>query len=212
MIKAVVFDIDGTLTPNISWTVFTNKLGASVDKHLRIYQDFKEDKLTYEKSKEHLLKLWKETGNAHRSYIENLFEKWTIRKEAKNVIKYLKSKGYVICLITGSIDLYAKIIAKRLEIKYFYSNTMLVWDRNSNLIDFHYHRDQGKKKLEQFLDFCQKLKLDPQNCLTVGDDDNDIQLFKYTGKGIAVKSETSYKLEKYAWKKIDNLLEIKDII
>lgn len=126
MIKAVVFDIDGTLTPDISWTTLTNKLGASADKHLRIYQDLKENKLTYEKSKERLLKLWKETGNAHRSYIKNLFEKWTIRNEAKNIVKYLKSKGFIICLITGSLDLYAKIIAKRLGIKYFYSNTTLV--------------------------------------------------------------------------------------
>lgn len=36
--KAIIFDIDGTLTPQNSWTAFTADMGASVEDHLSIYR------------------------------------------------------------------------------------------------------------------------------------------------------------------------------
>lgn len=210
--EAVVFDIDGTLTPEISWTALTRDIGATVDHHISIYQDFMDQKTTYEESKEKLLKLWQETGNANKQFLIRLFEQWPIRDEAVEIINHLKSKECTICLITGSMDLYAEVMARRLGVDFYFANTELVWDGEGNLIDFHYHRDQAKKKLEQFLQFCRINNIDPKKCLIIGDDDNDIELFVLTGKGIAVKSPTSDKLEELAWKKVNNVSDIKEII
>jgi FMN phosphatase YigB (HAD superfamily) len=53
--KAVVFDIDGTLSPEISWLALTRDLGASVEQHIQIYQDYKEGRIDYEASKDQLI-------------------------------------------------------------------------------------------------------------------------------------------------------------
>jgi len=210
--KAVVFDIDGTLTPQISWLTITEKLQASVDKHDFIYKEFKKNKILYKKAKEKLINLWRETGKANKDFFTKIFKEMPLKKEAKEIIDYFKLKGILVCLITGSVDLYAEIIANRLNVKNYYSNTQLIWDKKGELIDFNYDRNQGEKKLKQFKDFCLRYDLNHKDILIVGDDENDINLFKYTNHGIAVKSPSSHKLEQYAWKTVVNLSELKKLV
>jgi len=211
-IKAITFDIDTTLTYENSWTTITKELNASVNTHNFIYKELKESRTSYKQAKEKLLNLWKATGNDNKDFFIKIFEKIPLKKDAQEVVTYLKSKGIIICLITGSVDLYAKTIVQRLEVDNYFANTELIWGKNDKLVDFHYDIDQSQKKVKQFLIFCSQQKINPNNCYIVGDDENDIDLFKFTKKGIVVKSENSHKLENYAWKKIDNLLEIKDIL
>lgn len=47
MIKAVIFDIDGTLTERDSWTRLTDDLGGSADEHLYIFKDFLGGRTSY---------------------------------------------------------------------------------------------------------------------------------------------------------------------
>lgn len=211
-LKAVIFDIDGTLTPDVSWTALTRDLGTSVEKHLEIFHGHRDGKITHETSKRELLKLWQETGNANKAFFQKLFMEWPLKDGAGELIDYLKSKGYLICLITGAADLYAEVIAKRLGIKDFFSNSQFIWDDNGKLKDFHYDIKQDKKKLEQFLKFCREQSLDPRDCAVVGDSHNDTELFSATGNGIAVNSKNSHHLEKIAWKIISNLNEIKELL
>ena len=61
--------------------------------------------------------------------------------------------------------------------------------------------------------FCKKYKLNPEECVAVGDGDNDIGLFNLTGNGILVdNSKVSEELKKSAWKTVSNLDEIKDLL
>ena len=59
--------------------------------------------------------------------------------------------------------------------------------------------------------FCKIQNIKSENCVAVGDDENNIKLFKIM-KGIAVKSIHSEPLEEIAWKTINNLLELKKIL
>ncbi len=211
MIKAVIFDIDGTLSAKNSWTSLTKDLGGSVDEHLRIFKDFLEERANYKDSKEKLLKVWQKTGNANRQTFQEIFEKWPLREEAQEVVDFLKDKGLITCIITGSMDLYAEVIAKRLGIPFYYANTELIWDEESNLADYHYFRDQAGKKLEQFNQLCQEQNLSLKECIIVGDDENDIELFKIA-RGIAFKSPDSKNIEPIAWKIITNLSELKAVL
>lgn len=211
-IKAITFDIDTTLTYGTSWTIITKELGASVKTHEFIYKELKENKISYQQTKEQLLNLWKATGNNNKDFFTKIFNNISLKKGAQEIITYLKSKGVIICLITGSVDLYAETIAKRLGIDNYFANTELVWDKNNKLIDFHYDINQSTKKLKQFKHFISQQKININDCYVVGDDENDIDLFKYTKKGIAIKSEKIDKLKPYAWKVINNLFEIKKLI
>lgn len=212
MVKAVIFDIDGTLTPEISWTKLTLELGASVPDHLQIYENFKLGKLTYEESKKTLIALWQSSGPVTKGRLARMFESWTLNEGAIPLFRYLKSRGYKTCLITGSFDLYAEVIAKRLGADFWYANTKLAFNAQDKLTDFVYERDAGKKKLSQFLQFCGEQHLEPQECIVVGDDSNDTELFKLTGRGVAIQSPTSHTLEGVAWRKIKELAGLKEIL
>ncbi len=182
--KAIIFDIDGTLTPQTSWIAFTRDCGASVDEHLAIYHDTVDGKIGLDESKSKLLKMWQATGKTSKDHVKKMFANWPIRPEAKLVVDQFKSQGLLICLITGSVGIYAQHIAQELGIANYYANAELYFDNNKQLIDFHYTTDQANVKLAHLNDFCVKNNLQLQDCIPVGDSNNDIEIFRQTGNGV----------------------------
>jgi phosphoserine phosphatase len=210
--KAIIFDIDGTLSPEISWLALTRDLGASVDEHLRIYADLKQGKIDYTESKRQLIDLWRATGNANKPFFQKLFENWPLDPFAKQIVQQAQTK-HKVCLITGSMNLYAQIVANKLGVKDWYANTTLHWDENDELDDMDYELKQAEKKLEQFQQFCQAQNIQPEECIVVGDGENDIELFKLSGKGVLITTpETGGEHKKQAWKIANNLGELKQIL
>lgn len=118
-IKAVVFDIDGTLSPDISWTKLTLQLGHSVPHHVEIYKKFKSGKLEYNEAKKAMLSLWTASGPLDKSRLEEMFRSWVLKDDAVPIFQYLKSKNYITCLITGSMDLFAQVIAQRVGVDFW---------------------------------------------------------------------------------------------
>ncbi len=210
--EAVVFDIDGTLTEEISWTALTRDLGGSVEDHMAIFNALREGRIDYLTSKLQLIDLWRATGNANKAFMEHLFANWPIRPEAPDLVRWLVEEGYTLGLITGSLDLYANSVAGQLGIENYYANTELVFDTDGNLVDFHYELDQAKKKLEQFQMFCGSKDIAAKDCVVVGDGDNDLELFRKTGHGVLVGDAPSQDLIEVAWKRIDSLGEIKVLL
>jgi len=94
----------------------------------------------------------------------------------------------------------------------WYANSTLTWNNDGNLADMAYEPRAGEKKLKQFLEFCSRNSLEAEECATVGDDANDVELFKATGQGILVESPTSLALKDAAWKKVRTLAEVQGIL
>lgn len=157
MIKAIILDIDGTLTNNISWLKITELLGASVQEHERIFSQLTSSQLTYAESKQQLVNLWTSTGNANKDFLTEVFNNWSLKDGAHDLIRYFNEANIPTVLITGSVDLFAERIASILGVGYFYANTDLVWDNDGNLIDFNYERNQASKKVKQFNEFIDKI-------------------------------------------------------
>ena len=212
-IKAVIFDIDDTLTQKNSWAEVAVGMGATHAEDLEIYYMHKEGKLTDREADDKILAMWKRKGLGTKENFEKIFNAIPLRDDALDLIQYFKQKKIIVCLITGSMDMYAKIIAEKVQADAFYFNADLHWDEGGKIIDFDYKVNQGALKLTQFQDFCQKNNLKSEECVVVGDSENDHLLFLETKKGIAVRTKVEDKtLEQIAWKVIDNLSEIKDII
>ena len=210
-IKAIIFDIDGTLTSNISWLELTKGLGASTEKHSEMFEKYLKDEISYKKAKEDLIKLWQKTGNANRKYMIKMFNSWKLKEDAHEVTSYLK-KNYQIILISGSLDLYVKTVADKLGVDTWYANSKIDWDKNSNLIDFHYFRDQAQKKLDQFEHYKNMNKMRNEDFAVVGDGDNDQLLFKKIKMSVLIKKEKPHpELEPFAYAIIENLSELKTI-
>ena len=213
-IKAIIFDIDGTLTPQISWTAFTRDIGGSVAKHLAIYQDHLNGSIGLDDSKRQLLELWQATGNAKLSHIEKMFDAWPVRPEAIEVIDELKRRGYLICLMTGSIGIYARHIADKLNVEHYFANAELYFDNDGNMIDFHYTTDQADVKLAHLTEFCALHKLQITECMPIGDSNNDIEIFKRSGNGVLLddSSEVTNELRAASKNTIKSLTELLDIL
>lgn len=212
MPKAIIFDIDGTLSPEVSWLALTRDIGASVDEHIRIYEDYKAACITYEESKQQLIGLWRATGNANKVFFQKLFESWPLVPSAKQIVETARPH-HVLCLITGSMDIYAEIVARKLGIEHWYANTILHWNEQEELIDMDYELKQAGQKLEHFTEFYKSQNLTPKDCIVVGDGENDLELFKLSGKGVLILGdEKAEEYRRYAWKVVANLRELEDIL
>ncbi len=210
--EAVVLDIDGTLSPEVSWYALTQGLGASAIQHKVIYDAYRNSEITYEDSKRQLIGLWQATGNANKTYMERLFETWDFYPGVAQAVEGIQQDGYETCIITGSFDIWAKAVAERLKVKHWFANTETVWDEHGNLVDMHYEIQQGKKKLEQLEAFCSGMGIKPEQCLAVGDSENDIDLFVRTGHGVAVGETIDEALAQTAWKTVKTFPEIKGML
>lgn len=184
--KAIIFDIDGTLTEEHSWTALTRDLGASVEDHLKIYDDMRAGLIDLAIAEVQLCDLWHATGRATKETIINFFESWPLRPDAMDVVAELKTRGYTICLITGFADIYAEYIAEQLGVVDYYANTVMTFDDLGQLSSFSYKPNQAEVKLQQLQDFCHKQLVSIADCVAVGNGENDVELFKATQNGILI--------------------------
>lgn len=210
-IKLVCFDIDETLVDGNSWLILTEGLGCSTQKHLDIYTRAKKKTISFAEAERALTKMYQDSGKANHDFIKNIFSKIKPRKYAKEVIDYLRNKGYKVYLITGGLDVYAESIAKKLNADGFYANSTLEFDGDGLLKKIHYRDNQGQIKVEQAKELIEKLGINIDEVAFIGDSDNDVEIFKETQHGIAVHCEHK-DLKKAAWKTAEKLKDIKNIL
>ncbi len=210
-IRVVIFDVDGVLFDGNSWLALTEGLGCSVEDHAELYKQAAAGELDWHQAERNLVAMYQASGNATKDFITNLCASHQLRPEARILVEYLKSKGYILCLISGSFDINIEATAKQLGIEHWYANAAMVFDQTGNLEKIIYHGDQNQVKVNQLREFCQKIGIDPTKCAFVGDSDNDIGAFQATGHGVAVHCDDEY-LKGIAWRECKTLTEIKDIL
>jgi len=209
--KLICFDVDGTLVDGTSWLLLTEGLGCSLQEHLDIFHRAKRGEISFVKGEKLLTKMYQDSGNATKSFIRELFSKIEPRKEARSLFGHLKKKGFIIYLISGAIDIFVGEIANKLEVDGFYANSRLDFNNSGLLTKIHYRDNQGEVKVEQLKKLNNKLGINMNQVVFVGDSENDIEVFKVTGKGIAVHCFNE-DLKKVAWKSANSLSGIKNLL
>ena len=209
-IKLICFDVDGTLVDGNSWMILTEGLGCSLLQHQNIFQKAKRGEISFDEGERRLVKMYRNSKKANRSYIEKIFKQIKLRPYAKHLISYL-NKNYIIYLISGAIDIYVQAIANKLDVNGFYANSKLEFDRNNILKKIHYQDKQGELKVKQLKDLLKSLKLTVEQTVFIGDSWNDVEVFKFIGKGIAVHCSDA-ELKKVTWKEVATLKQIQDIL
>lgn len=208
-IKAIIFDIDGTLTSESSWNSITPALGASLEMHLDLYGRFKKGEISDHEVVETMTKEFKKSGKANKENILNVFENVPIRDGVEEIVPYLKEK-YHVMMITGAMDAYAEIISRKTGIEDYAWNTKIHWDEDGYLDRFEYYSGQEELKLKQLKEYCEEKGIAVEQCAAVGDSWNDVHLFDATGNGIFIESKYEDRdLEKHAWQTIHELPELK---
>lgn len=208
--KAIITDVDKTLTERTTWLEISEKLGASIDQHAGIFTDFLNDKIDLEETKEQLFKLWRSKGPVFREDLATIVDGVHLRGEAFDTFVQLQERGYKLCLISSSFDLLVEHVAKRFSIENYYSNAKLIFDSNGEWVDFEFDKSMAALKAKQLDDFLNKTGLQKDECIALGDDINDIDIFRKV-PGIAIHSHSD-PLKAVAWQSINYLPRVIQVL
>ena len=116
--------------------------------------------------------------------IINLIKKIKINEGVKSVIRTMNNYGHHTMLISGGYDLIANSIGKKVGFKEIRCNTLefannhLTGNLENTILD-------KKGKLFHLKRSIKKLNIKKEFTLAVGDGDNDIDMIKYSGLGVA---------------------------
>lgn len=125
--------------------------------------------------------------------IINLINKIKINEGVESVIRTMNSFGHHTILISGGYDLIANIIGKKVGFKEIRCNTLEVVNNQltGNLRNIILDK---KRKLFYLKNSIKKLNIKKDLTLAVGDGDNDIDMIKYSGLGVAWNAYKKVKL------------------
>jgi phosphoserine phosphatase len=116
--------------------------------------------------------------------ITNLIKKIKINEGVESVIKTMNKYGHHTMLISGGYDLIANNIGKKAGFKEIKCNTLEL--ANNHLTGNLENAILDKKgKLLHLKSSAKKLNIKKNLTLAVGDGDNDIDMIKYSGLGVA---------------------------
>lgn len=212
-IEAVVFDIDGTLSPVQSVELASAKLGIPPDELIKIKAEYLAGLLSYDQLRALMLGRWRESPWATRSALHCFFREIPLKEEAAWLVQQIQSRGILVALISSSIDMYVQAIAERLGLTAYFANVGLTFDTAGTLCDLTFEsRDLAHLKYRQLIEFCEGFGIALANVLTVGNDINDQTIFTATGGGILITNGSYEPPVVDVWKFVSSLKEIDTIL
>ena len=208
-IKLVVFDFNKTLVKENTWYELNMAMGVTHEEDQKYLELFETGKITYQEWWQHIKKIYDERGNATKENIEKIVRNYTYVEGAKEIIEYLKEKGYTLALITGSMDVLAKDVAEELGIELYAGYNQLIFDHDHKLARVVTHGTDHDFKADMLWKFCNQLDIRVDQAVCVGDGDNDTVLFEISKHGVTF---TGSRVEDRAWKVIDKLEDLKGFL
>lgn len=208
-IKLVCFDLDDTLIEQNSWKKLNLAMGVSQEKNQLLYDKFHAGEISYKDWVSELLKIYKKNGKANIYGISKVLSSYTYKGRVREIVKYLKDKGYHVALISGSMNMMVDLVAQDLGIELSQAINTFIFDEKDFLQDIVCLGTDSIVKLNLLEGFCRKLGIGVTECACIGDGDNDIDMFVKTEHGITFKDSS---IVDKAWKVIESLEGIKDIL
>ncbi len=211
-IKLVCFDLDKTLINfdgQNSWHALNVALGVTPEEDQKLFEQYYRGEFTYREWQQKLLAIFLKSPKANQRDITEILSKYSFNNGVKEIVAYCKSKGYSIALISGSLDLLVDIVGRDLGIELSEATNKLIFDESGKLKDIVDLGDESIAKLNLLESCCRKLGVTLEECVCIGDGDNDIEMFKKTGRGVTF---TGSKIENDAWKVIESLGGLRDLI
>lgn len=211
-VKAVFFDCDGVLIFGGPWVKLHTRMGISQKQDLEWFTQYYSGEISYEEWVNNIQGRYKKNNLDKRIFQEVMdLKNYTFNKEANKLIQYLKKKNIEIAIVSSGIEDYVKNVAKYFGIKHWKSNAKFVFNIDGKFERFEYGVDDDLQKVLDIEKLCSKLDISPNEAIFIGDSDNDLKAFERTGRGILYKNDLP-ELQDKAWKKVNNLEEVIDII
>lgn len=210
MKKLIFFDFDGTLTDSSSWYLFNAYFGITAQEDDSLFKQYLQGSINYKGWMDEITKILKERGLCTKESVEKFAQTITLREEVFEVIKMCKNAGYVVSILSGGIKQAILPVVAGLGVDHVFTAVELVFDSEGKIESMIDHSDERHAKLVAFENVCTQYEVNPEEVIAVGDGGNDLDIFKKTKKGILLGSYEP--LKEFAWKHIENLSEIKELI
>jgi phosphoserine phosphatase len=195
-IKIIVFDIDGVIFDVSEYTEGGKKVAVSTwnalfdkagiyDEHERLKQMYIDGKFkSYMKWTDEACRVFKKHGLTKKKFMEMINERHLI-KGAKETLQVLRKKDYKTATITGGFDALAKKAQMLLGIDYTVSHCKLIFDKKGKLTRWKLIPCDYEDTINYFHKILKKHNLTPEESVYIGDDVNDIPIFKESCLSIA---------------------------
>jgi phosphoserine phosphatase len=186
-IKVVAFDLDGVLFDGPSATFYVaGRLG--IEQRLTdILQQVRSKQLPLRDSIIEGSKVWK--GVRADGELDPLVEQMPLMKGAEETLSILKGHGYQVgCISSGVSQFFMKPFKKRLELDFAQSNILGETDGKHDG-EVHYVMG-GPEKAQTALDYLDAHGFSSENLASIGDGENDIELFGVSSLSIAFNPES----------------------
>jgi phosphoserine phosphatase len=188
--KLVAFDVDGTLIDEMQfvWVKLHKDLGMDPAKVNQAREEFLKGKITFREWADYDTNLWVRNG-VTRQKIEESIVKFRLMEGAKQTIKELHRHGYKLAIISGGLDIVVDHFLG--DVKKYFSYIVinrLKFDENDNLkgIDIPPEYDGwGENKNLVLKSIAEKEGISVDECVFIGDSNNDMDVIKEAGLGIA---------------------------
>ena len=159
---------------------------------------FKIGEMSYQEWVDHDIEMWKEKGVTREMIIKAFENNISLMPGAIETLSELKKKGFKLALISGSIDLVLDHLIPNYDtlFDYVFIN-QIEFDDNGKLLRGIGTPFDLENKAEGMRAIAQRENLDLDECIFVGDNDNDVHIAETAGMSIAFNCK-SEKLARIA--------------
>jgi len=210
MKKLIFFDLDGTLIKESSWHLFNPYFGMTEVEDQVMFDWYKRGLITYSQWDEMIVKILRDKNLCTKDKVAEFVETILPRPETQDLINACKEAGYTTIIVSGTMKQIAESFRARLGIDLSYTCSEIVFRDDGTFEDIANDKDEAPAKLRIFERVCAEHGVDPNETIMVGDGGNDLEIFKRTKKAIQIGNYEP--LKEFAWKHVENLSEIKQLL
>ena len=204
--KLICFDLDGTLVDDTVyiWQTLHDAFDVPKDLRRRHYEDYMNGRITYAQWFETDIEAWHQRGK-RRNDLLTVIRQLSLMPGAVETLDTLREQGYILAVISGSIDL---DIDTLLGTDYFgdvFINRIF-FDDAGNITGGEPTPYDMENKATGLRVIAERESLQLEECVFIGDNENDVHIAKIAGLSVAFNSK-SPQLDEIA----DVVIEKKDL-
>jgi Haloacid Dehalogenase superfamily, subfamily IB, phosphoserine phosphatase-like len=207
----VCFDMDGTLTRlRSSWCWIHQSLGVDNEQSYQAYINGKIDEMEFMRRD---IALWKDVNpNIKIKDLIHLFQDMPLIEGIQETIACLRDAGIVCVIVSGGIDLAARMIAEEFGFDDFAADEICSYPDGSLTGEGKLTVDLKDKGIN-VREFIAKYGTTAERTISVGNSFTDISMFENSGMSIAFNPTDEYTIEAATHTvNSDNISDILDLI